>query len=67
MRITFPILALSFPMLAGCATNAIHCPPLVEYSLLEQSVLADELPKDGKQSQIVIEDYAQLRSACRKR
>lgn len=63
MRIAATLL---FLILGGCAsTPTINCPPLVPYTLLQNQVLADELPKDGTQSQIVIEDYAKLRSACR--
>ena len=60
--------------LGGCASLApnppaaatITCPPLVAYSALEQQALADELAKDGTESQIQIEDYIKLRGACRK-
>jgi hypothetical protein len=53
-------------MLAGCASApSVSCPPLVAYSLAQQSTLAAELPADGLQTQIQIEDYLKLRQACR--
>jgi len=50
-------------LLGGCATRT-QCPAIPVYSSLEKHVLADELPKDGPESQIQIEDYYKLRTAC---
>lgn len=51
--------------LSACAsTSPINCGQIPQYSSLEQSVLADELPADGPQSQVVIEDYFKLRATC---
>lgn len=49
------------------AAPPIHCPPLVAYSALEESVLKAQLPKDDIDSQIWIEDYIKLRQACEAR
>lgn len=63
----WPVLALLFT-LAACASAQlpeIRCPQLRQYTKLQQQVLADELPKDGPESQVQIEDYFKLRQACR--
>jgi hypothetical protein len=68
------MICLSFAlMLGGCAAvipdppaaPKITCPPIATYSALEQSVLSDELAKDGPETVSQIEDYIKLRQACR--
>lgn len=51
-------------LLMGCSTP-INCPPLVQYTGLEQRVGAEELPKAGPQTQVFVVDYIKLRQACR--
>lgn len=59
------LLALAGLALAACSTPPpINCPTLPAYSLAEQAELAAELPADGPETQIQIEDYTKLRSAC---
>ena len=54
-------------LLAGCAgAPAVKCPLLVQYPQLEQDALEGELPSDGPESQVQIEDYVKLRQACQK-
>lgn len=52
-------------VLYGCGVPSVNCPLLVQYSQLEQSVLANELPGDGPETQSQIEDYVKLRQACK--
>lgn len=55
--------------LAGCAGSplpAVVCPGMKAYTDEEQKQLADELASDGPETIIQLEDYVQLRSACRK-
>ena len=53
--------------LAGCASQQPEpCQPLKSaypHTSLEQSVLADELPKDGPTSQAWISEYVALRAS----
>lgn len=59
------LVALISTLLVSACTTPINCPPLVQYTLLEQQVGADELPKAGPQTQIFVVDYVKLRQACR--
>jgi len=52
-------------LLLSACTTPINCPPLVQYTELEQKVGADELIKAGPQTQIFVVDYVKLRQACR--
>lgn len=79
LRKTLPLALLfgALQALSGCAglvsaavpnppfPAPIKCPPLASYTALEQGVLAQELPKDGPETQAQIEDYLKLRAACR--
>lgn len=56
---------LAAPFLAGCVAAPVSCPPLRAYTAAEQQALAAELPKDGTQAQRWIEDYVDLREACK--
>lgn len=55
-------------LLSGCAISPsiapIRCPTLKNYTALEQNTLADEMLKDGFETQLQIEDYLKLRQAC---
>jgi len=41
------------------------CPPLVTYSKEFQQKAAQELPKAGENVQVLVNDYGNLRQACR--
>ncbi|HEX3429567.1 MAG TPA: hypothetical protein VHT03_01665 [Rhizomicrobium sp.] len=62
------VLILAALILHGCAHGpAVHCPPILPYSSLEQSVAAAELGKMPPDAEIprMMEDYSALRAACR--
>lgn len=52
-------------LVLGACTTPINCPPLVQYTQLEQDIGAEELPKAGPQTQVFVVDYIKLRQACR--
>lgn len=61
--------ALALFALAGCAgapPPSVPCSHFPAYSQLEQGVLGSELPNDGPQTQIEIEDYTKLMDECPK-
>jgi len=61
------ILAGILLALSRCASApAVSCPRLRAYSSLEQTALADELPRDGIEAQEWIADYLALRARCRR-
>jgi len=61
------VFVISCAALAGCtsAPPPINCPPLVNYSALDQQVLLNELSQDPRETQVWIEDYEALRQACK--
>lgn len=52
-------------LLLSACTHEINCPPLIQYTKVEQQVGAEELPKAGPQTQVFVADYIKLRQACR--
>jgi len=53
-------------LLAGCNQGVSSgCPPLVTYPASFQQQAARELPKAGRNVQVLVNDYGNLRAACR--